>query len=76
MKIQTVGYSRAYRIKRAAHYVAGYLSVSGLGFLFACLILGATQYLLPLAFWMFGCAVVSIATKPRNIALNLDDRGV
>lgn len=63
-------------MRNLIHLAAGYLSVSGLGFMFACLILGAVDYLLPLAFWMVGCAVVSIVTKPRNIALNLDDRGV
>lgn len=66
MKTQTFGYSRAYKFKRAVHYVAGYLSVSGLGFLFACLILGAVQYLLPLAGFMVGCAVVSVATNPEK----------
>lgn len=64
MKTQTFGYSRAYRFKRAAHYVAGYLSVSGLGFLFACLLMGATQYLFPLAVFMTICAAVSVASNP------------
>ena len=41
--------------------IAGYFSVMGLGFMFACLILGATQFLLPLAGLMVVCAVVSIA---------------
>ena len=41
--------------------IAGYLSVMGLGFMFACLILGATQFLLPLAIFMIVCAVVSVA---------------
>ena len=72
MKTQTFGYSRAYRIKRAAHYVAGYLSVMGLGFLFACLILGAVEYLLSIAVFMVICAVVSIVTKPREVSLKLD----
>jgi lipopolysaccharide export LptBFGC system permease protein LptF len=72
MKTQTLGYSRAYRFKRAAHYVAGYLSVMGLGFLFACLILGAVEYLLPLAVFMVLCAVISILSKPRAILENLD----
>ena len=66
MKTNTFGYSRAYRAKRAAHYIAGYLSVSGLGFLFACLILGAVQYLLPLAVFMAGCAFVSVVTNPEK----------
>lgn len=48
------------------HIVAGYLSVSGLGFMFACLILGATDYLLPLAAFMVVCAAVSCATQPKN----------
>jgi len=67
MKTQTFGYSRAYRFKRAVHYVAGYLSVSGLGFMFACLILGAVQYLLPLAGFMTICAVVSVASTPAKL---------
>ena len=69
MKTKTFGYSRAYRAKRAAHYIAGYLSVSGLGFLFACLILGAVEYLLPLAGFMVSCAVVSFATNPEKTQL-------
>jgi len=41
--------------------IAGYLSVMGLGFMFACLILGATQYLVGLTVFMVICAAVSIA---------------
>jgi len=48
------------------HYIAGYLSVMGLGFLFACLLLGAVEYLLPLAVFMGGCAVVSVVTNPEK----------
>ena len=62
MKMKTINYSRAFRFKRAAHYVSGYLSICGLGFLFACLILGAVDYLLPLAVFMVICAGVSCAT--------------
>ena len=69
MKVMKIGYSRAYRAKLAIHYVACYLSVSGLGFLFACLILGATEYLLPLAVMMVGLAVVSFATNPEKTQL-------
>lgn len=64
---QSFDYSPAFKFWRAVHYVAGYCSVSGLGFMFACLFLGATQYLLPLAFWMVGCAIVSISTKPNAL---------
>lgn len=53
-------------MKTIMHYVAGYLSVSGLGFMFACLLLGAVQYLLPLAVFMVVCAVVSVATNPNK----------
>ncbi len=66
MKTQTFGYSRAYKLKRAAHYVACYLSISGLGFMFACLLLGATEYLLPLAVFMTVCAVVAVASNPEK----------
>ena len=57
-------------MKTILHYVAGYLSVSGLGFLFACLILGAVQYLLPLAVFMVVCAVVSVVTNPEKNDIN------
>lgn len=53
-------------MKIIVHYVAGYLSVCGLGFLFACLLLGAVQYLLPLAGFMLACAVVSVVTNPEK----------
>ena len=66
MRTQTFGYSRAYRFKRAVHYIAGYLSVCGLGFLFACLLLGAVQYLFPLAGFMLACAAVSVVTNPEK----------
>lgn len=59
-------------MKKFIHLTAGYLSVMGLGFLFACLILGAVEYLLPLAVFMVICALVSIVTKPREISLKLD----
>ena len=48
------------------HYIAGYLSVMGLGFLFACLLLGAVEYLLPLAVLMTLFAVVSVVTNPEK----------
>lgn len=51
-------------MKAIIHYLAGYLSVSGLGVMFACLILGATEYLLPLAVVMTVFAVVSVASNP------------
>jgi hypothetical protein len=57
-------WSRRVKFWLAVHYLAGYLSVSGLGFLFACLIVGATEYLLPLAIYMVVCAVVSVASNP------------
>lgn len=53
-------------MKTAIHYLAGWLSVSGLGFMFACLILGATQYLVGLAVFMTVCAVVSVASNPTK----------
>jgi len=53
-------------MKIIVHYLAGYLSVCGLGFLFACLLLGAVQYLLPLAGFMVACAVVSVVTNPEK----------
>ena len=62
-------------MRNLIHLAAGYLSVSGLGFMFACLILGAVHYLLPLAVFMTVCAVVSILSKPRKVALNLDNEG-
>lgn len=52
------------------HYIAGYLSVLGLGFLFACLLLGAVEYLLPLAVFMCCCAVVSVVTNPEKNDIN------
>jgi len=51
-------------VKYLVHIVAGFLSVSGLGFMFACLIIGATEYLLPLAGVMTTLAVVSVASNP------------
>ena len=51
-------------MRAVVHYLAGYLSVSGLGFMFACLIIGATEYLLPLAGVMTTLAVVSVASNP------------
>lgn len=51
-------------MRTVVHYLAGYLSVSGLGVMFACLILGATEYLLPLAVVMTVFAVVSVASNP------------
>lgn len=59
-------------MKGVIHFAASYLSVMGLGFLFACLILGAIEYLLPLAVFMVLCAVVSILSKPRQMSLNLE----
>ena len=53
-------------MKSAVHYLAGVLSVSGLGFMFACLIVGATDYLLPLAVVMTVFAVVSVASNPNK----------
>ena len=53
-------------MKTVIHYLAGYLSVCGLGFLFACLLLGATQYLVELAVFMTVCAVVSVASNPSK----------
>ncbi len=47
--------------------IAGYLSVMGLGFMFACLILGATQYLIGLAVFMVICAAVSVALDIKKI---------
>ena len=51
-------------MKKLAHFAAGYLAVMGLGVMFSCLILGATQYLVPLAVFMVCCAVVSVALNP------------
>ena len=51
-------------MRTVVHYLAGYLSVSGLGFMFACLIIGATEYLLPLAVFMGVLALVSVASNP------------
>ena len=51
-------------MKAIIHYLSGYLSVSGLGFMFACLIMGATEYLLPLAVFMGVLALVSVASNP------------
>ena len=53
-------------MKVVVHYLAGYLSVCGLGFLFACLLLGAVEYLLPLAVLMTLFAVVSVVTNPEK----------
>ena len=53
-------------MKAVVHYLAGVLSVSGLGFMFACLIVGATEYLLPLAGVMATLAVVSVASNPNK----------
>ena len=53
-------------MKIIIHYIAGYLSVMGLGFLFACLLLGAVEYLLPLAVLMTLFAVVSVVTNPEK----------
>jgi len=59
-------------MKKFIHLTAGYLSVMGLGFIFACLILGATEYLLSVAVFMVICAVISIITKPDEVSLRLD----
>ena len=53
-------------MRAVIHYLTGYLSVSGLGFMFACLIIGATEYLLPLAGVMATMAVVSVASNPNK----------
>lgn len=53
-------------MQKIIHYGAGYLSVMGLGVMFSCLILGATQYLVPLAVFMVICAGVSVASNPDN----------
>lgn len=58
--------SGGYRMKKAIHYLAGYLSVCGLGFLFACLLLQVTEYLFPLAVFMTVCAVVSVTSNPNK----------
>jgi len=68
---RVIDWSRREKFKRAVHFSAGYLSVSGLGFLFACLMLGAVEYMLPLAVFMVICAVASVLSKPSSIALNL-----
>ena len=60
-------------MKKYIHLIAGFASVSGLGFLVACLMMGAFDYLLPLAVWMTGCAFVSIITKPLEVSLKLDN---
>ena len=70
MKMRVFNYSRAYRAKRAVHYFAGYMSVCGLGFLFACLLLGAVEYLFPLAVLMTFWAVVSVVTNPEKNDIN------
>ena len=62
-------------MKTAIHYLAGWLSVSGLGFMFACLILGATQYLVGLAVFMTVCAVVSVASNPSKSGGYSEQRG-
>ena len=54
-------------MKSVIHFLAGVLSVSGLGFMFACLIVGATEYLLPLAVVMTVFAVVSVASNPEKL---------
>ena len=51
-------------MKTVIHYLAGILSVCGLGFMFACLIVGAVEYLLPIAVLMTILAVVSVLTNP------------
>lgn len=53
-------------MKSVVHFLAGVLSVAGLGFMFACLIVGATEYLLPLAVVMTVFAVVSVASNPSK----------
>lgn len=53
-------------MKAVVHYLAGIMSVSGLGFMFACLIVGATEYLLPLAILMAVFAVVSVVSNPNK----------
>jgi len=53
-------------MKSIIHYMAGYLSVMGLGVLFSVLLTGAVQFAVPLAVFMFVCAVVSIATNPTK----------
>ena len=62
-------------MKKFIHIIAGFGSVSGLGFIFACLFMGAVDYLLPLAVWMIACAFVSIITKPLEVSLKLDEGG-
>ncbi len=53
-------------MRNVIHHLAGYLSVSGLGFLFACLFFQVTEYLFPLAVFMTVCAVVSVASNPNK----------
>ena len=51
-------------MKTVIHYLAGIMSVCGLGFMFACLIVGAVEYLLPIAVLMTIFAAVSVVTNP------------
>jgi len=53
-------------MKTIIHHLTCYASIMGLGFMFACLIVGATDYLLGLAVIMTGLALVAVATNPEE----------
>ena len=57
-------------MKTIIHHLACYLSIVGLGFLFACLIMGAVEYLLGLAVFMTLCALVAVLTDTRKGGLD------
>ena len=67
MKHNKIDYSLEFKIKRAVHYAACYLSIIGLGFLFACLIMGAVEYLFPLAVIMCGLALIATITDHKEL---------
>lgn len=71
LRVQKVDYTLAFKMKRAAHYAACYLSISGLGFFFACLLLGAADLALNLALFMAGCAVVAVVTDQKDSGVDL-----
>lgn len=65
--MESTEYLKRKRLQRAVHYAACYFSIIGLGFLFACLIMGAVEYLFPLAVIMCALALIATITDHKEL---------
>ena len=70
-RVQKVDYTLSFKIKRAVHYAACYLSISGLGFFFACLILGASDLAFGLAVFQVVIALVAVVSDVKETRVDL-----